>query len=275
MTKPVPHNSLNAGTNDPLTADDKALLSGSPGFYSDAPAGPEALYLVEPGDTSAVSIDDINQGSIGDCFVLSSIGELALRDPVAVQSMIQSNANGTETVNLYAPQQVGPFIHGTGALQKVPVTVTNSFPSNAVNSGPSLDVVNGVKEIWPQVLEKAVAALDESYAAIADGGSPIVAMEQLTGQTATAVSPAALTASVLQSGIAAGDLFVMDTANLSNLPYDLVGNHAYMFEGMNTVGGATMVQLGNPWGSSYNPPPIPLANLASSGIVEVDVGRVA
>ena len=33
-----------------------------------------ALYLQEPGDTSLISVHDINQGQIGDCYLLSSIG---------------------------------------------------------------------------------------------------------------------------------------------------------------------------------------------------------
>ena len=32
------------------------------------------------------------------------------------------------------------------------------------------------------------------------------------------------------------------------LPFGLVNNHAYMFEGLTTVSGTAYVQLGNPWG---------------------------
>ena len=51
----------------------------------------EALYLTEPGDTSAISIYDINQGQIGDCFLLSSIGEIALWHSADITNMIQIN----------------------------------------------------------------------------------------------------------------------------------------------------------------------------------------
>ena len=39
----------------------------------------------------------------------------------------------------------------------------------------------------------------------------MIAMEELTGQTATSVSPAALSLQQLQSYITAGDLITMDT----------------------------------------------------------------
>ncbi|CAH2602946.1 Calpain catalytic domain-containing protein [Rhodovastum atsumiense] len=226
------------------------------------------LFLQEAGDTTAISVNDLHQGSIGDCFLLASIGELALWHPDAIQRMIHGNANGTETVTLYRPLS-------SGASQAVAVTVTNSFPSYSVNNGTNQCVANGMKEIWPQVLEKAVATLCGSYGAIANGGSPVTAMQELTGQPATAMAARSVTLARLQSALSSGELVVMGTAASAHLPYGLVGGHAYMFEGLKTVNGATMVQLGNPWGSSYNPSLIPLSGLAASGIVEVDFGRLA
>ena len=48
----------------------------------------QVLYLQETGDTSLISVNDINQGQIGDCFLLSSIGEIALWHPSAITNMI-------------------------------------------------------------------------------------------------------------------------------------------------------------------------------------------
>ena len=230
------------------------------------------LYLQEPGDATAISVNDIHQGQIGDCFLLSSIGELALFHSTAITNMIHANADGTETVTLYTAANGSLPTYGTASFKSVSVTVDNTFLSYGVNSGATQDVVNGQKEIWVQVMEKAVATLCGGYNAIANGGNPMIAMEELTGCTSTYMSPASLTVQLLQSYIAAGDPIVMDTASSSGLPYNLDGNHAYMFESLTTVNGTPMVQLGNPWGSSYNPSLIPLSNL-SSGIVEVDVGR--
>jgi hypothetical protein len=135
------------------------------------------------------------------------------------------------------------------------------------------DVANGQKEIWVQVLEKAVATLNGGYGAIAYGGNPTIAMEELVGQPATWMSASTLTLAALQSYIAAGDLIVMDTWSSSSLPYGLYGSHAYMFEGLTMVGGTPMVQLGNPWGFDQ-PSLIPLSQL-SRGIAEIDIGQFA
>ena len=186
--------------------------------------------------------------------------------------MIHANADGTETVTLYTDQKGHLPTFGTTLFKAVAVTVSNAFSSASVNNGAKQDVVGNLKEIWPQVIEKAVATLDGGYSAIASGGSPVIAMEELTGRAATFMSPSNLTQAGLKTMMAAGDLITMDTSSQSNLPYNLVSGHAYMMETMTTAAnGAAMVQLGNPWGTDQ-PMAIPFAQLAK-GIAEVDVGH--
>jgi hypothetical protein len=232
----------------------------------------DTLYLQEPGDTSAISVADINQGQLGDCFLLSPIGELALFHPSSIMNMIHANANGTETVTLYTASNGELPSFGTTSFSPDYITVTNSFPSDSVNNASYQDVAGNQKEIWPQVLEKAFATLDGGYGAIANGGSPVIATEELTGQPATWMSPAALTLGALVSDLSAGDLITMDTSSNTGLPFNLVSNHAYMTEGVTTQGGVAMVQLINPWGFN-EPAAIPLTQL-SQGIIEVDIGHI-
>jgi hypothetical protein len=232
----------------------------------------QTLYLQQSGDTSKVSVNDIHQGQLGDCFLLSSIGELALNAPNAIPNMIHANANGTETVTLYTDLLGRLPTFGTMLFKATSVTVNNSFSAASVNNGATQDVVGNLKEIWPQVIEKAVATLDGGYSAIASGGNPVIAMEELTGHAATFMSPNNLTQAGLKAMLAVGDLITMDTSSQSNLPNNLVSNHAYMVEGMTTAAnGTAMVQLGNPWGTNQ-PGAIPFAQLAKS-MVEVDVGH--
>jgi hypothetical protein len=241
------------------------------------------LYLTEPGDSLAISVHDIHQGALGDCFLLSAIGELALFYPSLISSMITASSSTTETVTLYDAYNTGsgpgPRHHPSSpSFKAVSVTVDNStFSPRGVNSAfaYSQNIVGNQQEIWPQVLEAAYAIKHGGYNAIANGGYPARALEELTGHAATSISTTHLssaTISTLISDIAAGDLLVFDTANVSGLPYGLVRNHAYMFESLNTTNNT--VQLLNPWGFN-NPAPIPLANLAQAGIVEVDVGYVS
>jgi len=233
-----------------------------------------ALYLTEPGDTNAISVDDIHQGQIGDCFLLSSIGELALFHPSFISNMIHSNSNGTETVTLYTGANGKLPGFGTTAFKQVSETVTNTFASNGVNNQASQDVVNGQKEIWPQVLEKAVAALNGGMSAISNGGYPTIAMEELTGKAATWMAPSAVTATGLAAFAAAGDLLTFDTSTASKQPYGLVADHCYMFDSLTTVGGVAEVKVDNPWGPSYDPSMIPVSQL-SKAFVELDIGKVS
>jgi hypothetical protein len=232
----------------------------------------DTLYLLEPGDSTAISVNDIHQGQLGDCFLLAAIGELALFHPTAIMNMIHPNANDTATVTLNTASNGRLPRVNTTSFAPIDITVTNSFPDYSVNNGADQDVVGNQKEIWPQVLEKAVATLDGGYGAIMDGGSPVVAMEELTGQSATYMAPAALTLADLNSFVSAGDLIALDTPSASGLPFNLVSDHAYMLENVTMQSGAAVLQLGNPWGFDQ-PTAIPLPQL-SRGVAEVDIGRV-
>lgn len=269
------------GSDDQTTALGSLLPDGPSGdstaspaqAVDPAPALVQVLYLTEAGETSAINVADINQGQIGDCFLLSSIGEIALLKPAFISNMIQVNANGTETVTLYEAGNDRLPTVATTAFNATTETVTNVFPSDGVNNAPTQDVLNGQKEIWPQVLEKAYAQSNGGYNAIADGGSPVIAMEELTGQAASFMSPANLTLSALQSFVSAGDLIVMDTLATGALPDNLVNDHAYMFDGVSGTGAAATVHLLNPWG--YDQPSAMLVSQLSRGFSEVDIGHLA
>ncbi len=230
-----------------------------------------ALYLTEPGNAAPIAISDINQGRIGDCFLLSSIGELVRTESSAISHMIVQNANGTETVTLHVASNGSLPWFGTTSYKTITEVVSNNFQSTSVNNGASQDVVGGVKEIWPQVLEQAVAQLNGGYGSISNGGYPVVAMEELTGHAATYYAPASVTQTMLTAMVAANDMIVLDTSGAGNATYNLVGGHAYMFEGLVTTKGVTYVQAGNPWGFDQ-PALIPVSALRSA-FAEIDVGH--
>ncbi len=230
------------------------------------------LYLTETGDKQAISVDDIHQGQIGDCYLLSSIGEITLNSPAFIQNMIHANSNGTETVTLYTASNGRLPGFGTTAFRAISEVVTNVFPANSVNNGATQDVVGNQKEIWVQVLEKAFATLNGGYGAIQNGGYPTLAMEELTGKAATTVSPASMTLSQLQADVTNKDLITMDTSQASST-YNLVGGHCYMFDSIIGSGTSAMAHLLNPWGMDQ-PKDIPIAQL-SKAFVQVDVGHYA
>jgi hypothetical protein len=245
--------------------------AGSSPVTTGSAAPTQVLYFPASDGVPAISVTDIYQGQIGDCYLCSSIGELALFQPSWITQMIQANADGTEAVTLYRAANGSLPTFGTTSFTAVAVNVTNTFPTNAVNNGATQDVINGQKAIWVQVLEKAYANLNGGYSVIGNGGWPVVAMEELTGCPATSYAPGSVSAQQLQSATANGDLICFDTAGSGQLAYGMFGDHAYMFESLSTVNGTVMVNLLNPWGFDQ-PNPIPLSQI-SSVCDEIDIDQ--
>jgi hypothetical protein len=245
----------------------------------------ETLYGTETGDAADIEDTDINQGNLGDCFLLSSIGEIARVDPALIKHAIKDNGDGTFTVTLY--EREGGFwggvksAFGHPSFQQVQVTVDGNFPAGgSVNSGATQDVVaGGKKEIWVQVLEKAYAKLHGGYSGINDGGSPTDAIEALTGEKADEKSTGGLFGGISQKDLLAafnaGKPIVMNTPDTKKqLPFNLVPDHAYMLEDISVdANGKAQIKLRNPWGTTQLQPPllIPFEKL-HSGIESVDIG---
>ncbi len=231
----------------------------------------DQLYLQQTGNTTATAYTDLHQGGIGDCYLLSSIGEVALQSPSFIRNMISTNPDGTETVHLYeaADGQLPGF--STTSFKPVSETVSNVFDLKSVNSRPGQDSQGSVHEIWPQVLEKAVAQLNGGYGDISQGGWPALAMEELTGQKAGLMSLADVTAPMLQADISAHDLAVLDTT-AADPAYNVVGGHAYMVTGLVNSSTGPEVACANPWGFDQ-PSLVPISQLSHvfSGI---NVGTV-
>ena len=235
-----------------------------------APA--QTLYMTETGTGTPISVTDINQDQLADCYLLSSIGEIAMGAPSFISNLIHLNSNGSESVTLYEAANGRPLGWTTTSYKSVTETVTNAFPSDSVNNAATQDVLGNQKEIWPQVLENAYASLNGGYGAIGNGGSPVLAMEALTGHAASFLAPAGLTLATLQGDVLAGDLIVLDTLDRNGLSNSLVGDHAYMFDGVTGSGSAAMLKLLNPWGTDQ-PTPILLSQL-SKNFTEVDIGHL-
>ena len=259
--------SLDAAIKDAntiLAAPDPATVAPKEGKHDD-----QVLYGKEAGDKTDVSETDIHQDGLGDCYLLSSIGEIARIKPDLIKQMIKDNGNGTYTVTLHQPKTGIGYLIGkiTGEeFEDVKVTVDANIGTNAVDSGGGQAEAGGKKEIWVQVLEKAYAKLHGGYDKIDHGGWAAPAMETLTGKKAKGKPASSVTVADLEDAVKTGKPMVMDTAapvpGAPN-PYKLVGPHAYMLESIRTdKSGAKFVTLRNPWGFQ-NPPEIPIAQIAS------------
>jgi hypothetical protein len=215
------------------------------------------------GGSGAPTYQDVNQGYLGDCYFLSSLGEIALQDPSAIESMISSNGNGTYAVRF--------MVDGRPDY----VTVNSELPVMGGGyqwaNGSTQEFANGTADDWVALIEKAYAELNaqtsaphgmelnsasDSYEGIAAGSAS--ALTLLTGQSVTgyalnaqdSASELASTLSTIASSFSAGEEVLMSTPGNSN--GNLVGDHMYMITGVNAATGTLTIQ--NPWNSAYSGP---------------------
>ena len=82
------------------------------------------------------SINDVNQGEVGDCYFLASLGEVAMQDPQSIEDMISENSNGAYAVEFR--------INGKADY----VTVNDELPTFASN-GNTIFAKSGGRALGP------------------------------------------------------------------------------------------------------------------------------
>ena len=212
------------------------------------------------GSSGAPTYQDVNQGYLGDCYFVSSLGEVALQNPSAIENMISSNGNGTYSVRF--------FVNG----QPDYVTVNSQLPTMTGYrwaNGSQLEFANGNADNWVALVEKAYAQLNaqtnaphgmalnaasDSYAGITAGNGSALTLITNQSETPTTLSPSTSASSLgsiltnLASSFSAGEEVLMSTP--WNSSGNLVGDHMYMVTGVNAATGALTIQ--NPWNTAYS-----------------------
>ncbi len=215
------------------------------------------------------SASDVNQGYLGDCYLLSSLAEVASQDPSILKSMITSNGNGT----------YGVTFHFGGKAYYVTVDATLPNGGTIFNSGSAA---------WASLIEKAYAELPttaaligssksyaNSFTTIGNGGDPAAALEEITGASsltdfaasgshwlgyslnssdswtgATSTLSSASLLSTIAADLAVGNDVVLSSytnATDSQRHTTLVADHAMSVYGYDASTG--MVEIRNPWGA--------------------------
>ena len=116
-----------------------------------------------------IEMDDVIQGSLGDCYFLSSVANLC-KFPGFIKSLFKTN-----NTNIDGYYEIIFNIDG----KKQIVFVDDYFPVYKKNKWPCFAQPNG-KEIWVMLLEKAWAKINGGYVNII-GGMASQALECLTG----------------------------------------------------------------------------------------------
>jgi Calpain family cysteine protease len=126
-------------------------------------------FVQGEGDERAVDMNDVAQGAIGDCYLISAMIAVARTDPQAIEDMILDNGDGTYKVRLW---DLGRDFAGAS------VTVDDQFPATGrgryakpafARLGDQREVDGEVQhELWPLIIEKAWAKYRGGYEHIGD-----------------------------------------------------------------------------------------------------------
>jgi len=213
------------------------------------------------GASGAPQLTDVSQGGTGDCYFLASIAEIALQDPTAIENAIQSNGNGTYSVDFQVNGQPD-FVTVNNAVP----TLTGAWQDS---NGQTIFYDNGYGTAWSALLEKAFVQLNEqqgvshgmdgvaanSYSDIAGGWDwPLT---YLTGQQTTPYFTGSTgvggvgdhsTLSALQADLAHHGEVIMATGTVVPQGSNLVGSHMFAVTGVDAAAGT--VTLFNPWGKN-------------------------
>jgi hypothetical protein len=191
---------------------------------------------------------DVQQGQVGDCWLLASLAEVAARDPADIRNMFTADGTTVEngvTVSLYTVR----FFNNSGVAKYV--TVDTELPSGG---GYYDQTTNGV--LWVALAEKAYAEANgadivtssddgsDSYAALS-GGYPQWALQAITGKSASdySINPAKIA-----TDWNAGDLVVICTGS-SPVSSEIVSSHCYAVVKY-TASSSVPFEVFNPWGTN-------------------------
>lgn len=189
-----------------------------------------------PMDDDDLEMVDIEQGQIGDCWMLAALGPIARDDPQFIRDHVQYDAEaGTYTVTLYDDGE------------PVEVTVDAS-----VIEGGARDPEGNPN--YASIYEKAMASFHGGTYDDIDGGYSSDAFETITGRDA--VSGGESSFDDIEANLADGDLMAVGTEDDDAFWFwedevddsRIVPNHAYMVDQVAMHDGERMIHLVNPWG---------------------------
>jgi hypothetical protein len=221
--------------------------------------------FVQPGeDKHAVEAHDVAQGALGDCYFVAGMAAVARANPDAIQDLIKDNGDGTFEVSLYVRKD------RLSRPSKVTQTIDAQIPTKSggaeVLYAESVDRDGEDRELWPSLLEKALAQHKGSYediqgSKIANGMAFGGATELLTGKAEGYRSTDGMSRDeilrVLSAALADNKPVTVDSREMSADPemtkqanaMNVYGNHAYAVEAVDVEKGT--IRLQNPWGSNH------------------------
>lgn len=233
------------GANTVRDLPDPAVLSKHATSVEWTPVAPGGSLYVDD-----LSFDDVVQGSIGDCYLVSALSSLAKVNPRAIEDAIHDNGDGTFNVRFFEKSASGKYRHVTK-------TVDSDLPIDfgiISKYGKARDH----KERWVSVLEKGYAKWKGGYEVIGNGGNAGAVFEALTGKKSSYIRVRSAATDqlfqVMTKAVTSGRPVSVSTyakgARVNYVGTGVVVNHAYSVLGTSVEGNQRYLTLRNPWGSS-------------------------
>jgi hypothetical protein len=222
-----------------------------------------------------VSMHDVQQGSLANCYFPAAVAAVAHARPELLQRLVKDNGDGTFTFTFTQRDWA------TGRTKKVPVTVDGDLwvkpdKGTPVYGRGGTDHRPESMELWFPLLEKAYAQWKGSYDTVGNGGVASDVFEELTGEASdyydlhARTNPDSLWKRITSAidderPMAAGTHDPKD-ANYTNT--GVFDDHAYSIIGYQTEGSKRYVVLRNPWGDSE-----PKNNGPDDGVFKLELER--
>lgn len=166
--------------------------------YEEAPQGAQPVI-------DGVSPDDISQGYLGDCWYIASLQAVAQANPSIIEKAIKDNGNGTYTVTL----------HKDGNPVYITVTTDQVMPHDEEGKPEDHQVFarnSNPREMWPVIMEKALASYEGSYGAT-EGGFTRNGLEIITGQNSSTAPSKDVTMTDLNQALQDNKAVTVETKN--------------------------------------------------------------
>lgn len=227
-------------------------------------------FIKGEGDPHAVAINDVGQGSLGDCYFMAGLAAVARSQPERIQAMVQDHGDGSFSVYMWAHNdQWGEEVEDPDGtyeyvLSARRVRVDDHFPAGWNGATPAYakfgdqeTTPDGERrvELWPMLFEKAYAQLKGSYSIVGEGGFASTPMSFFSSEQVEDHDPQEMTPDSVRAVMKAAErdgrpMTLGVPSATANSAMNLYGNHYYAFWGFDADGN---VLVYNPWGSSHPP----------------------
>ncbi len=199
---------------------------------------------------NGISMFDVDQGGVSDCYFIASLGAAALDKPHVISNMFIDNGDGTFTVRFFKPD-------GTRDYVTVDRYLPTSGSGNAVYAGwGGGSVSEANNELWVALAEKAYAQVNESgwigqdgtnsYSGIAFGWMDRV-INQISGLDTTSESAPSMTESEAINLVNSNKMLTVGFVN--GTIAGVINDHAYTVSSYNPW--TQTFRLHNPWGNTH------------------------